>query len=98
MHLAAFAHEDHETDRIVMFIEALFFADFVIQFITTFQDPMRPVGEPVRNHEQIAQRYLKSNNFKIDVIALAPLWMIMLERNRQRYFFILKVLRLKRGL
>ena len=43
---------------------------------------MRPGGEPIRDHEQIAQKYLSSSNFKIDAISLAPFWMIMLERNR----------------
>jgi hypothetical protein len=50
MHLAAFKHELHETDSLIVSIELLFFVDFLFHFITDYQDPLKPMDKPVREH------------------------------------------------
>lgn len=58
-----------------------------------------PEGQtkPVRNLERIAWAYLKGD-FAIDFIAILPLQIINMKRNRHYLFLLMKCIRLKKGL
>ena len=97
IHLAAISHERDDTWKLIYTIESMFLMDFLLCFITTYQDPLKPMDESIRDHEKIVQRYLKGD-FNLDALALIPFWLLSLKMQRQRYFFVLKLVRLKKGL
>jgi hypothetical protein len=51
----------------------------------------------IRDHEKIAQKYFKEKFF-FDALALLPIQWLKFDRDRQRYLFIIKLVRLKQGL
>ena len=81
----------------MMIVESIFLVDCLTSFIKDYEDPLDPKGPSIRKLSKIFTNYT-SNAFIYDAIALMPLNWLTLYRNRQNLLFILKCIRLKRGI
>jgi hypothetical protein len=66
-------------------------------FIVDFKDQMRNHEHVIRDHERIAHRYFHGS-MMVDLFTLIPVQWLRLDRNRERYFYLIKLIRLKQGL
>lgn len=97
-HFAAFKHSSENHYMAICGIEFIFLIDFMMTFFVDYKDQMKNHEHVIRDHEKIATRYIQNGSFKIDILALLPVQWLVLERNRQRYLYIFKLIRLKQGL
>jgi hypothetical protein len=75
-------------------LEILFLLFMVLQFFKAYVPQYE--SKEIRDYSMIAQRYL-SNDFKIDFIAILPLQFLSLPTHNERYFYLLKLVRFKKG-
>lgn len=68
-----------------------------MSFIKDFDNPLDPKGPSIRKISSIFTHYTQSS-FIYDAIALMPVTMIMLPNHREKLLYILKCIRLKRGI
>jgi len=97
-YLAAFRMHDQLKTSISglwLFYETMFFIDIVLQFLKEFKS--ETTNLPVRDLEKIAWNYLE-NGFVTDFIAIIPLQILELKSKRENLFFLIKLIRLEKGL
>ena len=75
--------------------ESMFFLYTILQFIKEYTPEFQLT--PVRNLKLICRNYLETQ-FKWDIIPLIPLQEIKFGNNRNRLFFLIKLIRLFKGL
>jgi hypothetical protein len=102
MHFAAQRHDEMDTvdswlRTTILVIEVSFLADFLMSFIKDYENPLDPKGAPIRNITKIFFNYTR-NAFIYDAIALAPVTAFKLYRDRNELLYIVKIIRLKRGI
>ena len=68
----------------------------MLNFITDFDDPER-IGVSVRDLSKISLNYFNGRCLE-DFIALIPFNVIHLKNDRQKLLYVIKLIRLKRGL
>ena len=76
--------------------ETLFLLDFITKFFLSFQDPKNQ-SNTVYDLEQIVTNYLNGDFLK-ELIPLFPFYLFKWKRNRQNYFYIIKLIRVERGI
>lgn len=94
---AAYRHGDTKSQRLMFFIEILFLLDFFLSFSKTMPDPRSSAFPPITDYEQILNHYIKTNMLE-HLIPLVPLQIIPMERSRQKVLYIVKLIRINRGL
>ena len=97
-YLAAFRMHKELNETIMsiwILYELIFFLDIILQFLLEFTSETSSI--PVRDLEKIAWNYIY-NGFVTDFIAIIPLQIIQLKNNRQNLFFLIKLIRLEKGL
>ena len=102
LYLAAFRMMPHQVDMPTFLyisdsIEGIFLIYIILQFFKSYS----PEGggdlvKPVRYWTDIIFHYLR-NDFLMDFIPIIPFQFLTLKRNRERLFFLLKVLRIFKG-
>ena len=80
------------------YVEILFLVDMFVRFITSIDNPTDPnFLEPIRDISKTSSAYLRGN-FLEHLIPLVPLQLLKLTRNRANLLYILKIVRIKRGI
>jgi hypothetical protein len=102
MHFAAQRHDeldpvDSWLQTTILVIEVAFLVDFIMSFIKSYDNPLDPMGQPIIKITKIFTNYT-SNAFIYDVIALAPITAFKFYRDRNELLYIVKCIRLKRGI
>jgi hypothetical protein len=97
MHLAAYRSEVELRRRTMYIIEIFFLIDFVIHFFLSYPSPKSALYKPVKDLSLIFQRYLWGNMLEY-LIPLIPLQLLILPKDRQKLFYLLKLIRIRRGL
>lgn len=102
MHFAAQRHDEMDIEdkwlrTTILVIEVCFLADFLMSFIKDYENPLDPMGPAIRNITKIFFNYTR-NAFIYDAIALAPVTAVVLYRDRNELLYIIKIIRLKRGI
>jgi hypothetical protein len=95
-HWASFRHSDPSLFRMMLINELAFLLDFALKFITSIEDQNNLGGE-IRDFGKISQAYIDGDLF-YDLIALIPFYLLNLKNNRQDLLYIVKLIRLKRGI
>ena len=96
-YIAAFRLHPDLSENILglyIFYETIFFIDMVLQFFKEFTSETSSI--PVRNLEKISMNYLQ-NGFAYDFIAILPLQVLHLKNKRENLFFLIKLVRLEKG-
>ena len=71
--------------------------DFLIQFLVDY--PICANSETsVKDFSKIFNRYIQEGDFVLNLIAVVPLQLIKLRKNYHELFYIVKIVRIKRGL
>lgn len=101
MGLAAHREERWEADwprleAVAIGFECSFLVFMLLQFFKAYVPEHSGKGLEVRDFSLIARRYL-ATDFKMDLFALLPLQHLDLARRRQRLFYLLKLVRFKKG-
>ena len=83
---------------VTMLMEIIFFTDMLLQLFREYT----PVGQgelskPVKRWSQIILHYLKTD-FIWDFIPLIPLQLLTMQRRRENLFFLIKLLRIRKGM
>ena len=73
------------------------FNHMMMQFFIEYKDDIKLNHDHVRNLKKIAINYIQTD-FKMDFIPLIPMQLISLPRNRGRLFYLVKIVRLLKGL
>jgi len=95
-HYGAFRHSDPELNSTMVMIELIFFYDMMLTFITTIDD-VKNQGKSIRDLSKISSWYF-NGEFIYDFIALIPFQFLTLHNNRQDLLYIIKLIRLRRGI
>ena len=95
-HFAAYRHADPENNYLMIAFESAFLLDFLMNFILDFPDPKDPKFKSVRKIGEISTHYYHGS-FWTDFIALMPLHLLTMQRDRQNLLYIVKCIRLHRG-
>ena len=97
-YLAAFRMHKDLNPKIMdlwWFYEIVFFLDMVFQFFKEYTS--ETTNLPVRDLGRIAGNYLE-NGLVTDAIALVPFQVLNLKNRRENLFFLIKLVRLGKGL
>ena len=71
--------------------------DFLIQFLVDY--PICANSDTsVTDFSKIFNRYIQEGDFVLNLIAVVPLQLIKLRKNYHELFYIVKIVRIKRGL
>lgn len=86
-------YEDEAVTQVYLAFEIFFFIDMIVQFFVE----RTPAGhtKPVRELEKLAVLYLKGD-FIVDLIAILPLQIIEMNRNRHYLFLLVKCIRVRK--
>lgn len=71
--------------------------DIILKFITDYP-ATGDVDESVRDFKKIANRYITKGDFYKDFITVFPAQAILLPGNYHKLFYLIKIVRLKRGI
>jgi len=96
-YLAAFKHPGVNLKQLYteLTFEGIFLVTLLVNFITDYMEDGNPT--PVRDLNKICQRYLKGQ-FIFDFIPLIPLPHLTLWHGQEKYFYLIKVVRLVIGI
>jgi hypothetical protein len=84
-------------ENVWMPLESVFLLDMLLHFILDYKSPSKEANYNIRNFEEIVAYYLRST-FYWDLLPLVPLQALRLPNNFQNVFFVIKLVRIRKGI